>query len=157
MAALGEYIFSVSAAALMGGIVTGILKESGAVKAMKLICNLVLMVTVLQPVVKWNFQSVGDIPLPEFPDSWAAVSQGETSSHNALAAIIKQEAEAYILDKAALLGAAITVEVILSTDDPPVPFSVEITGRVSPYVKLQLEELIQEDLNIAKENQLWTG
>ena len=57
----------------------------------------------------------------------------------------------------ARLGAAVTVEVTLSQDDPPVPEYVEIFGEISPYIKLRLEELIQEELNIAKENQRWTG
>ena len=61
------------------------------------------------------------------------------------------------MDKAAAMGLELTARVGLSSDDPPVPVCVEITGAVSPYMKLRLEEMILEGLNIAKENQVWIG
>jgi hypothetical protein len=47
--------------------------------------------------------------------------------------------------------------VYLSEDTIPVPISVEIRGSVSPYGKQQLTKLLEEELGIAKENQLWIG
>lgn len=157
MAAIGEYIFSVSATALICGIVTGILKECSAEKPVKLICNMILLITILQPAIRWKWKDISQIPVPAFPNGEEVTSQAEAAARNAAADIIKKSSEAYILDKAAAMGLTITVEVSLSSDYPPIPVGVKIAGTVSPYMKLRLEEMIQEDLNIAKENQLWTG
>lgn len=156
MAALGEYIVSVAVTALLTGIINGILKGIPGEKTAKFICNLVLLLSVLRPVIQLNTFKIPDAAF-YFPDGSSLVSDGIGSTQNAMWNIIKQRSEAYILDKAASMGLEVTVQVGLSGDDPPVPVCVEISGTVSPYMKLQLEEMIQEDLNISKENQLWTG
>lgn len=71
--------------------------------------------------------------------------------------IIKAEAEAYILDKAGSYGLQLEVCVTLREDDIPVPESVCIAGAVSPYARTRLEILIENELGIPKERQLWTG
>lgn len=157
MAAIGEYIFSVSAVSLLCGIVCGILKDCSAIKPVKLICSLILLLTVLRPVTKWNHLTDFRFSIPDFPVGESIVSQGAKAYQDAASEIIKQSTQAYIVDKAASLGLEITAEVILSGDYPPVPEGVILSGAVSPYLKLRLEELIQEELNIAKENQVWTG
>jgi len=156
MAALGEYIVSVAVTALLTGIISGFLKGTSGEKIVRLICNLVLLLAVLRPVMQWNMRKMPDAAF-FFPDGSRLVLDGRGSSRNALEDIIKQKSEAYILDKAAAMGLEITAKVGLSSDDPPVPVWVEISGTVSPYMKLRLEEMILEDLNISKENQVWTG
>ena len=73
-----------------------------------------------------------------------------------LAQFIKERTQSYILDKAQSLNAVLDVEVTLSDDEIPVPVKVCITGKVSPYARGRLENLIIEDLGIEKENQIWT-
>jgi len=157
MADLGEYIFSVAATALICGIVNGILKDCSAGKLTRMICGLVLMLSVLRPIMKWNAENLSEAVFPQLSDGSRFVSQGELTAQNTIADIIKQETEAYIVDKAAAMGLAVSVQVTVSSNHPPVPVFVEITGSASPYMKLRLEEMIQEDLNISKENQVWTG
>jgi len=157
VAAIGEYIFSVSAVSLLCGIVCGILKDCSAIKPVKLVCSLILLFAVLRPVTRWDHFADFGFSIPDFPVEESIVSQGANAYQNAAAEIIKQNTQAYIVDKAAALGLEITAEVILSSEYPPVPEGVILSGAVSPYLKLRLEELIQEELNIAKENQVWTG
>jgi stage III sporulation protein AF len=157
VAALGEYIVSVSATALICGIISGFLRDRTGGKSVKLVCNLLLMLAVLRPIVNLEKEYLSNISLPTFPDGSAWIEEAGYDYGNAVTNIIKQQTEAYILDKAAAMGAAISVAVTVSGDEPPVPVGVEISGSVSPYLKLRLEEMIQEDLNIAKENQVWTG
>ena len=90
-------------------------------------------------------------------DAQAASAIGEQQTEDALADIIKQRSEAYILDKAQAMGVNLDVEITLSRDDLPVPVSARIGGTVSPFIKLRLQRLLTEELGIAKENQLWTG
>ena len=157
MAAIGTYIVSISATALICGILCSILKDSAAAKSMRMVCNLILMLAVLRPIVNLQRSTLSAIPFPDFPEGYSWIEEAEQSSRNAWADIIKEQTEAYILDKAAAMGAAIHVAVSISGDKPPIPVGVKISGAVSPYLKLRLEEMIQEDLNISKENQVWTG
>ena len=157
MAAIGAYIVSVSATSLICGIICSLMKESGSAKTLRMVCNLILMLAVVRPFVNHRKLDLSEIPVPKYEDGHSWIEDAQMLSRNALADIIKDRTEAYILDKAAAMGAAITVVVSVSGDEPPVPVGVEISGPVSPYLKLRLEEMIQEDLNIAKENQVWSG
>ena len=59
------------------------------------------------------------------------------------------------MDKAASLDATVTAEVILSGGDIPVPTQITLVGSVDAAAKTRLEQIILQDLGIAKENQLW--
>lgn len=78
---------------------------------------------------------------------------GELESRNAIAASIKAQTEAYILDKAAELGASVQAEVSVNADLRP--DGAVLTGNVSPYVKSRLSALLETQLGIAKEALVW--
>lgn len=157
MAATGAYIVSVSVTALICGIVKSLVKDSSGVRAIEMVCSLMMLLAVLRPVLNLDFGEVSQMTFPSLPDASYFIEEGELVSRNTAADIIKQNTEAYILDKAAAMGLEITVSVTVSNDDLPVPLGVELSGKVSPYLKLRLEEMILQDLNITKENQTWTG
>ena len=78
-------------------------------------------------------------------------------STGAMIAIIKEETEAYILDKAASLGVTLSVEVMVEDGNVPRLSGVQLSGQVSPYARQQLSTWISNDLGISKENQKWIG
>lgn len=142
---------------MLCGILCALLSGCSALPAVKLACSLVLLLAVLGPLVRLTRLKLTDyLPFGTI-DSAPAVEEGRLHSQNAVAAIIKERTEAYILDKAAELGLDLGVRVTVSGNDPPLPTSVELSGTASPYGKLQLEQWIHENLNIALEDQLWTG
>lgn len=158
MEALREYFLSVTAAAVICGILTSLLGTKGTAGSMvKLICGLFLAFTVIRPIADIQIEDFALFTAEISDDAQAAVSMGEDFNRDSLAEIIKDETEAYILDKARILGAELQVDVTLSRDSQPVPVEVLISGDISPYGKTQLQEIIAEDLGIAKENQLWIG
>ena len=71
----------------------------------------------------------------------------------AMASIIAEQTEAYILDKAGELGAEVTVRVETRTggDGVPVPWSAELTGARSEALASALET----ELGIPAERQVW--
>jgi len=157
MAALGGYILSVTMTALLCTMVCELGKHCNSLPVIRLVCSALLMLVVLRPLAA--FRGI-DFTLDSVMDQFQgtdAVAQGKNTARNALAEIIKQETEAYILDKANTLGAELQVEVQVADGETPYPVSVVIAGPVSPYVRLRLEELILEELNIAKEQQNWIG
>ena len=71
----------------------------------------------------------------------------------AMTAVIKAQTETYIEDKAEALGATVTAGVTLAGD--MLPWQVELTGEVSPYVKTRLAQTIWAELGIPEERQVW--
>lgn len=151
------YIYSISVAALFCGIVSGLLKDTGLYPVVKLATGLFLAIHILQPLGSISIDNLADIPFTTETDGEQYAQQGAYASQNAMAAIILERTRTYILDIAESMELDITVEVSLNGENPPAPESVRITGQVSPYDKLRLEEIIAEQLNIPKENQIWIG
>ena len=153
MEALRQYVISVVAAAMLCGVVIRLFPQGSAKQVGKLICGLFLAYTVLSPVSRVDFSRLPEFSLQCMEDGEEAASMGENLARDSLADIIKEETEAYILDKAADLHANVTVEVVL--DGESLPASVTISGEASPYARWQLQSLIESDLGISKENQKW--
>lgn len=155
MEALRQYILSVVTAAMLCGIVTGLFPSGTGKQVVRLICGLFLAYTVLAPISRGELPNLTDFSLGIPEEAAQAVAVGENLARDSMAEIIKSETEAYILDKARSLQAEVTVEV--SVNEENVPDSVTVSGAVSPYVRRQLQRIIESDLGIAKENQKWTG
>ena len=83
------------------------------------------------------------------------IASGQQMAREQETQIISRQTQSYILDKAQALGAMIEAEVGLSDERPFVPVSVTIKGNLSPYARQVLENIIQNDLGIRKEDQLW--
>lgn len=153
---LRQYLFSVVTAALVCALVNRLIKKSGSSGAIvKLLSGIFLTLSVISPVINLDFSSVADYIEAFSYDADAYVSAGNEITDASMHRSIKQKSEAYILDKAASMEAELTVEVTLSDDSLPVPTDIVLTGRVSPYAKSKLSQMITDDLGIPKENQVW--
>ena len=155
MEALRQYVISVVAAAMLCGIVTRLFPQGNAKQVGKLICGLFLAYTVLSPISRVDFSRLPDFSLQCMEDGEEAAAMGENLARDSMADIIKEESEAYILDKAADLHANLTVEVTIG--EGSLPAAVTISGEASPYARRQLQAMIESDLGISKENQKWIG
>ena len=149
-----EYILSVTAAALLVSIARALAGERAMGRLVKLVSGLFLAVTVLSPVV--------DLELPD-PAGWledhleegrAAAEAGQTKAKEYSASIISAELEAYILDKAAVLGGVVSAEVRL--DEAGLPETVTLSGALTPAQKAELSRMMTEELGIGEEAQIWT-
>lgn len=155
MEGLRQYVISVTAAALLCAALTGMTRKSPAGELIRMLCGLVLTFTVLYPISRVKLAEMTIAPPAWEGESMAA--QGEKIARETLRDIIKSDTEAYILDKAAALDLSVRVKVSLSEDTVPVPVGVILSGAVSPYARSQLTNVIEKELGIPKENQLWTG
>ena len=155
MAEIRQYVLSIIAISLLCGVVQLFFVGSNLFNLVKLITGLMITITVVSPIIR-----IQDFSLKTYFDtinvdgSWA-VMEGQEAARNAMSERIKQQTESYICDKAAELGAVITADVILDTQEPPVPSQVTIRGEISPYVKKQLKHCLQKELGIIEEKQLW--
>lgn len=158
MEALREYILSIIASAVICSIATCLLGTKGTAASIgKMLTGIILVIALIRPLANLQFDS-WEIWNQEIRTSAeAAAEDGEQIAYTQTADIIKTNVEAYILDKAAELNAAISVEIKLDHASIPQPESVTIGGTVSPYTRQKLSQIIEDELAIAKENQLWTG
>lgn len=153
---LENYGLSIISAALVAAIIGGSFqKQDTAGVLVKMIGGLFLAFTVIQPLASPTITDLGAY-MDAFSESGAdAAEEGENLAMDAYCSYIKSETEAYILDKAQRYGATLTVEVEL--DDGQLPCRATIRGNVSPYAKQSLAEMIEDELGISKEDQLWIG
>lgn len=158
MDGIRQYLISLTAAAILCGIVKGLFPDKGGVGAtIRLMTGLFLTVTVISPLVTISLGQLQDFGGGLKADAQAAVAAGKNAAMESVGTIIKEQTEAYILDKAEAFGGSLTVEVTLGTSNPPTPVGVTLGGAISPAGRSRLERIITEDLGVAKEQILWTG
>ena len=122
-----------------------------------MVAGLFLALVAIKPLTNLNF----DV-LESFVQSYSEAGQsiaasGQAAAEKVMAAYIKEEAEAYILDKASLYGAELEVDIEMGTGEMPIPESIRIQGSISPYGRMQLQRLLTEEFGIPKEQQIWIG
>jgi len=157
MDAFREYAVSIIATTLICSAVSSLLQNSAAKGIVRMVTGIILTISIVAPLWKLEI-SIPEVFEALVPDEAnTASAAGENLSQEALRTIIKEDTEAYIQDKAAGLHADITAEVILNHGDPPIPEKAVISGRISPYAKQQLQEILQTQLGIPKESLEWTG
>lgn len=153
-----QYLMSVIVMALTCGMLAGLLeKGSPAYTITRLVCGMLMAFTVIRPVLDIDLQNVLNFPATLYRSGEIVARDGQMLSETAMRTIIKNETEAYILDKAASLGVELEVDVMLEDTYPMAPISVRVSGNVSPYSRNRLQSIIAQELGISKENQIWTG
>ena len=124
---------------------------------MKFLAGVFLAILVVSPLVGLRFDNLSDMLTRIQLDASQVADYGQNAGQESCGDIIKENVAAYILDKAGSSGAALRVEVTLDDSVPPVPCSVTIQGRISPYERSLLSDVIEQDLGIKSEDQKWTG
>jgi hypothetical protein len=157
MGDMKAYILSVCGAAILCAVSGRFLSRIHASAGVgKLVLGFVLLLVVLTPVSSLYFDELQHIRYDVQAEAEQAIKFGENLSQESLAKIIKDRTATYILQKARALQLDITVEVHLSGGSMPVPDRVYITGNAAPYPRRELQNSIEQDLGISKENQIWT-
>lgn len=155
MEGIKDYLIGVIAAAIVCAIVSQMAgKDTFLAAALKLITGVFMLIALTAPALNLRIK-----PISLFADisqqAEQITSSAEDSTRESISGIIKERTQAYILDKAKNQGADLAVEVALSDAEIPEPISVTISGNVSPYVKKTLSEMIEKDLGIGVEAQIW--
>lgn len=153
MEGIRQYILSVIAASIVCSVVKKI-TGSKYRPIIKVICGVFMAITILAPVVRFDFTSIDVNPHESFTDIQSVLLQSEVDADASLSSIIKEETKTYILSKAELLGLDINIDVTLD-EDTHVPVKVMIYGDASPYQKSQLSHYIENTLAISEEYQEW--
>lgn len=145
-----EYLLSVTAVALIGGVIRSMTGDKGLVQ---LLCGIFLLLTVIRPVSDFSIRELPFDLRDLKQDAEAVVSDGEDYAQAAMERHIKEQCQAYILDKAKVYDSSVTADFIL--DDSLMPVGCIIRGELSAYAREQLSEFLENDLGISREAQQW--
>ena len=158
MSWISRYLFSITVAAILCALLKDLVNsQKGSGKIIKLLAGIVLTITVVAPWTKISFSDIGEYIHDFTNDAEAAADTGAQYRQDELQRIIKEQTEAYILDKAAALGAEVQVDVRVSDDNPPIPYTVILVAKaLSPYARESLKMCIVNDLGIPEEQQIWS-
>ena len=156
MSSIREYLLGIVAAAILCAIVSQLPgKDSFLGSTMKLITGVFMLIALVSPVAKLQIRMPSEIFTDISQQADQITASAVDSTRESVSAIIKEQTQAYILDKAKSYGLEMSVEVTLSDDRIPEPISVKLSGNVSPYNKKILSEAIEKDLGIPTEAQIW--
>lgn len=151
-----SYLLSLITAAIICSIISGFIKKDSAYNSViRLMCGVFLLLTALKPAMNAPIMNFAGYWNDLHSDADTIIKNSEAIATQETSNIIKSQSEAYILDKASLLGLEVRVEVTMRDAVPPSPYSVKIKGAVSPYLKQKLQKIILEDLAIPEERQIW--
>ncbi len=157
MGSMRQYILSVLCVVIVCGLTQTLFAEGTMQALIKWIGGLVVTVTVLNPLVKgelfqWDM-AFSDLHV----NKEIAIEEGLQIGEEALSARICESTCAYILNEASDMGANVEVEIELQESYPYQPEQVRICGAVSPYIKQQLSNLLERELGITEDHQIWVS
>lgn len=154
MDGLRGYILTVVLSAIVCAVVVTLLPGNmGRQRMMRMICGFFLLVSVCKPIGDLGF-FMGEDTIEDYRQEAKDIEDAiQVQVDEEMMAVIRQQTETYIEDKAEAMGAVLGVTVTL--DDEMLPWQVELTGEVSPYVKTRLTQVISLDLEIPDERQVW--
>ena len=156
MRALAEYIISVSAAAFLCGILNSMMLKGTAKEVMKLVSGLFLAFCVISPVSDLRLPELTDLGESLQQEAQEAAAAGESMAQESVSESIKEQLEAYILDKAESLGLNLTVEVFLAEEDSFLPEGVTLQGDAPLPERQELIQEITDALGLTEEDITWT-
>jgi len=155
MRSLGEYIVSVTAAAIVCAIVGGMMPKGTAKEILRLVGGLFLVFAVIRPAADLRLPDLSAMGEGYREDAALAAAEGENQALETVRLRIKQDLAAYILDKAGELGLELTVEVILE-DSGYLPEAVRVSGDAAPEAKQEMLRYLTRELGIQEDQIQWT-
>ena len=156
MIAVQNALFRVVAAALAVSLISVIPMKRSLRRVISTGCGALLLLTVLTPLLRLRDVDPRDyLSQYEIDDSMIdeAMRDGQTRAQ----ALITEQTEAYIWDKAAALGAEVRAQVTLAalSEHYSYPYAVTLTGRWTAAQRQALSDYIAQTLGIPPERQTW--
>ena len=127
-------------------------------RIMQLLCTAALTMAILSPIKEIDFD-IYALETARLREAEAAINESAERIDDRLnRAVIEEQCEEYILDKAEELGANVSgvkVQAQWNLDGLWVPYSAEIDVPDIGSAKAALEGMIQNELGIPAERQMW--
>ena len=159
MEGVRTWLLAVTAAALLAAAAEQLAPEGAARRGVRLVCGLMLLAVMLRPLSGLLELSPRDLFAEERAAAQASVRGGTRAGEEQLSELIARETGAYIVDKAAALGAECSARVTCGRTEEGLllPVAAEVTGALTPAQREELARLMEEELGIPEENQTYQG
>jgi len=157
MLSLKQYLLSIIATAIFVSIITKLISnKSPHYVFIQTIAGVLIVMTIIAPLSNMQLDAYLFLYEDLTVEAQGEIDHGVESANTAIRAVIKEQTETYILEKADSMGADLRAQITLDSGNQPFPIAVKISGDVSPYVKKQLISIISNDIGIPEEMQTWT-
>jgi len=157
MNTLQRCVLAILSAAFIRSILLQILQDLNLKEWIRLLCGIYITVVIVGGLRQLDYQELMERLDAAYAGASECSDEGKNQARSATAQIIKQKCEAYILDIAGQMNAAVSVDISLSEEEIPVPEKIIVYGSVSPYTKTKLCAVLTEDLGIDRRHQIWIG
>ena len=126
-------------------------------KTLRLICALLLLGVLLSPLGRLDYGAYAEELSRQRHLGTDLSARGEEAALTLLGSVIREQTEAYILDKAAGLGLhGLRVRVDLAYgEEVPYPWSAEVWLAEGPSGEQALGEILEGQLGIPPRRQVW--
>lgn len=156
MDAVREYLLSLVCTSMLTALVMTLMPKGSARRAAAIACALLLAITALRPLGGLDGETFSQALSRARMEAEFARTGVEVRNRELVAAIIKENSESYILDKASSIGLQLEAEVTVAGEDTyPYPAAVTITGYADAEKRRLLTQYIEENLAIAEDAQTW--
>ena len=151
-----RYLIRLTAVSILSAWIRRMAPSGGAGRAARLGAGILVLLTAFGPIAQADTLLAAEHLVRYGYGDVLAAEGFAAETNNLLSALISQEAEAYILDKAAETGLSLEVSVQTEVvDSCPVPWRVTISGSFTEHQRTALSRMIAEDLDIPEERQEW--
>ena len=155
MEAVRGWLLGVMGAALLAALAQSLMAQGPLKEVGRLICGLVVLGAVLSPLTRMDLPDPAALTAGYFQSVEEREDELRSETQSEMKTIIEERLEAYIVDKAAQLGAECQVEVLCAPegDGAFLPWQVTVTGDLTSVQREQLTQQIQGDLGVPPERQ----
>lgn len=152
--ALRSWILGLAGAAVFCAVMTEIVPKGPVKNIVKTLCGMVMAIALLSPLLQLDLAGYSLNMAKYRQKGEEIVSGGKEITDNLSRTIIEEECRAYILDKAAALGAELSdaaVTLKWSSEGCWYPVECALEGEYNA----RLASAIESELGIGEENQKW--
>lgn len=156
MEGIRQYILSIVLAAVVVGILSCFFRKGSVFAApFTLIAGVYLVLVVTQPLFGFRMTYFDQEPMDVYKEAEGLIENSIQMSRTQMKGIIKDQVITYIQNKASSMGLVLQIEVTLTEDDLPVPWSIHLWGAVSPRERELMEQYILDNFAITGERVFW--
>ncbi len=152
MAAVGRWLLVLIAVSLMCALADALMPKGAVRRVGRLLCGIVLVSVILGPLANLDVEAGQRWLENHLVSVEFRKAELEQEVNEQMKVIIERNYAAYIVDKAAQLGAACSARVRCRLEDGLyLPAQVEIGGTVSPDIRTELVRVIVQELGVSEE------
>ena len=156
--ALTDWVRTLALAGVFCAAVLLLIPEGSEKRAVKLVCACLLTLLLIRPLKSLDVQRLTELLTAQRLEQSGLTEETEELSMELLESIIREETEAYIWDAARRLDIGrLGIRLRLKTEGGlPCSWSIDLTGEASAQQRERLSLLLEGELGIPRERQVWS-